>query len=358
MGDGRWSRCTSYVRTISYPGTWLIEYWFYYPFDEGHPHPHFHDSEHLFVEVDKLGGTVRNVFASDHDSFAPNDMYSTLVKHSPPVSLPLFAMVELAKHAMVPDLNHDGHFTRGVDDNLHTEPYSFWGLRDRGSKIHFLMEPYTSSMSLPRTRDERFALDDAADLFPGLDVPADHQVCSVKSLPDDPPCPNCDVATAEEGVAHLVDHPDALVPENIYKPYVIPWREVRFGVGIYDWAEGREQMTLSYVGDFRHMTDGFVPLPARLALEYSWSPREMYVPVPSRGGVFYSVQQIKYVDGPASRAFGHQRPRLLLWSDAGMGGHFNGAHQWRDHTDRIALAVCRGVLPPRLHRGVAERSQG
>ncbi len=25
-------------------------------------HPHIHDSEHLFVEVDKLGGTVRNAF--------------------------------------------------------------------------------------------------------------------------------------------------------------------------------------------------------------------------------------------------------------------------------------------------------
>ncbi len=73
LGDRRWSRCTSYVRTLSYPGTWLIEYWFYYPFDEGKSHPHIHDSEHLFVEVDKLGGTVRNVFASDHDSFVANN---------------------------------------------------------------------------------------------------------------------------------------------------------------------------------------------------------------------------------------------------------------------------------------------
>src|ERR1019366_354416 len=135
---------------------------FYYPFDEGKAHPHIHDSEHLFVEVDKLGGTVRNVFASDHDSFVPNDLYSTLVKDSPPVELPIFAMVELAKHATVPDLNHDGRFARGVDDNLHPESNSVWGLRDRGTKFHAIMEPYRASMSVPPTRDGRFALADAA----------------------------------------------------------------------------------------------------------------------------------------------------------------------------------------------------
>ncbi len=36
-----------------------------------------HDSRHIFVEVDNLGGTVRNFLASDHDSFVPNNLYST-----------------------------------------------------------------------------------------------------------------------------------------------------------------------------------------------------------------------------------------------------------------------------------------
>ncbi len=272
MGDRRWSRCASYVRTLSYPGTWLIEYWFYYPFDEGKPHPHFHDSEHLFVEVDKLGGTVRNVFASDHDSFAPNNLFSTLVKDSPPVTLPLFAMAELAKHAMAPDLNHDGRFTRGVDDNLHLEPYSFWGIRDRSKKVHVLMEPYRASMSLPRNRDGRFALADAASLFPDLDVPAEHNVCSLQPFPDDPPCPNCDIATAAAGTNHLINHPDASVPENIYKPYVIPWREVRLGLGMFDTWGSQPQLYAALVGDFRHLTGGLVRAPARLALELMWSP--------------------------------------------------------------------------------------
>ena len=272
LGDRRWSRCTSYVRTLSYPGTWLLEYWFYYPFDEGKSHPHLHDSEHLFVEVDKLGGTVRNVFASDHDSLVANNLYSTLVKDSPPVALPLFAMVELAKHAMAPDLNHDGRFTRGVDDNLHLEPYAFWGLRDRSSKVHFLMEPYLASMTLPRHRDGRFALADAETIFPGLDVPPEHLVCTLQPFPDDPPCAHCDSATAEAGTAYLDHHPDARTPEAIYKTYVVPWREVRLGVGIYDWSEGRAEVSLGLAGDFRHMTGGLLPIPARIALEFGWKP--------------------------------------------------------------------------------------
>lgn len=186
MGNQRWSRCTSYVRTFSYPGTWLIEYWFYYPFDEGKAHPNIHDSEHFFVEVDKLGGTERNVFASDHDSIFPNNLPSTLVKGAPPVVLPLFATVELGKHAIAPDMDHDGRFTRGVDDNLHIELYSFWDLRDRSTKFHFMMEPYLASMSLPRHLDGRFALANANVLFPNLDVLPDHLVCALQPFPEGP----------------------------------------------------------------------------------------------------------------------------------------------------------------------------
>jgi len=283
LGNRRWSRCTTYVRTLSYPGTWLIEYWFYYPFDEGKAHPHIHDSEHLFVEVDKLGGTVRNVFASDHDSFVPNNLYSTLVKNAPPVTLPLFAMVELGKHAMAPDLDHDGRFARGVDDNLHIEPYAFWGLRDRSTKFHFIMEPYLKSMSVPRYRDGRFALANAKIFFPDLDVPSDHLVCALQPFPDDPPCANCDITTPEAAITHLVDHPDARVPEAIYKPFVVPWHEVRFGVGLFDWTEGRGELSLAYVGDFRHMTGGLLPIPARLGLEYGWKPFGRGIAIPIGG---------------------------------------------------------------------------
>lgn len=336
MGDRRWSRCTSYVRTLSYPGTWLIEYWFYYPFDEGKSHPHFHDSEHLFVEVDKLGGTVRNVFASDHDSFVPNNLYSTLVKGSAPIGLPLFATVELAKHGMAPDLNHDGHFTRGVDDNLHGESYAFWGLRDRSSKIHFLLEPYLASMSLPRYRDGRFALANARTIFPNLDVPFDHQVYTLLPFPDDPPCPHCEDATAEAATVQLVDHPDARNPEAIYKPYVVPWREVRIGVGIYDWSEGRGELSLAYAGDFRHMTGGLLPIPARLALEYGWKPigKEVVTRLGSQDKNVYSK----------STMFAGVRFERLITNTQGL--YFGVTPKWVDISKRVINGV---ISPSNLH---------
>ena len=346
MGDRRWSRCTYYVRTLSYPGTWLFEYWFYYPFDEGKAHPHIHDSEHLFVEVDKLGGTVRNVFASDHDSFVPNNLYSTLVKNAPPVALPLFAMVELGKHAMAPDLDHDGRFVRGVDDNLHVESYAFWGLRDRSTKFHFMMEPYLSSMSLPRRRDGRFALADAEIIFPDLDVPAEHSVCMLQPLPDVSPCAKCEAATADAAIARLVDHPDARNPEAIYKPFVVPWREVRFGVGIFDWTEGRGELSLAYVGDFRHMTAGLLPIPAHLSVEYGWVPFGRGVSIPFNGEKqfifsrstmfagarverfitntqgFYFAATPKFVDISQRAAGGVIYPAPLHWQYGGVSYHF------------------------------------
>jgi len=336
MGDRRWSRCASYIRTISYPGTWLIEYWFYYPFDQGKPHSHIHDSEHMFVEVDKLGGTVRNVFASDHGSFAPNDIYSTLPADSSPVPLPIYAMVELAKHAMAPDINHAGHFSREVDDNLHKELYSSWGLRDRDTKIHLLMEPYLQSMSLPRDRSGRFALKDAANLFPGLDVPAEHQICTALPFPEDPPCPHCDAATAAVGINHLIDHPDARAPKNIFKPYVLPWREVRVGVGIYDWSQGRGQLSVALVGDLRHMTGGLVPAPARLAVEYIWTPTARYVPVRLGG-------HEQYLYSKSTMYAGLRVERLVTHTE---GFYFGVTPEWADISTTLTNSA---ISPAPLH---------
>jgi hypothetical protein len=336
MGDRRWSRCTTYVRTISYPGTWLIEYWFYYPFDEGKAHPHLHDSEHFFVEVDKLGGTVRNVFASDHDSFVPNNLYSTLVKGAPPLSLPLFATVELGKHAMAPDMDHDGRFERGIDDNMHPESYAFWGLRDRSTKFHFMMEPYMGSMSVPRNRDGRFALKDAAVLFPNLDVPPEHLVCSIQPFPEDSPCPDCGATTAHAAATYLADHPDAIHPESIYKPYVLPWREVRFGVGLFDWTDSRGELSVAYAGDFRHITGGLLPVPARLALEYGWRPygREIAVPF---------GRQEQWVMSKSTMYAGVRFERLITNT---QGLYFAVSDKWGDISERF---VNGAVLPSAPH---------
>jgi hypothetical protein len=332
LGKERWSRCTAYTRTLSYAGTWLIEYWYYYPFDEGRPHAHIHDSEHMFIEVDKLGGTVRNVFASDHDSLVPNNLYSALVKDAPPVTLPLYATVELGKHAMAPDLDHDGRFTRGVDDNLHRESYAVWGLRDLGKKFGDMMEPYRAGMSVPRSEEDRFALSDAADLFPDFDTSIGHQVCHLEPLPDDLPCKHCAVATPEAAMTHLVDHPDAQVPENIYKPYVLPWREVRFGVGIYDWSGGRGQLSVALVGDFRHMTGGLLPVPVRMALEYSWSPLRQDVPVHLGGYDQYAYSKSTMYPG--------LRLERLVTNTQGF--YFAFTPEWA----HISTAVINGVISP------------
>lgn len=336
LGDGRWSQCAYYVRTLSFPGTWLFEYWFYYPFDEGSPHPHLHDSEHFFVEVDKLGGAVRTVFASDHDSFVPNDTYSTLLKNARPIPLPLFATVELGKHAMAPDLDRDGRFTRGVDDNVHPEPYAVWGLRDRGGELRFLMEPYRTSMTLPRQRDDRLASKNAAGFFPGIDVPTARQACTLEPLPDDPPCANCLAASATAAIAHLVDNPDARVPENIYKPYVLPWREFRAGVGIYDWREGRGQLSLGMVGDLRHMTGGLLPLPARLAIESDWSLRNLRVPLVVNG-------QTQYTGSSSTLWAGARIERLVTHT---QGVYFGVTPEWSDISARVSGGA---LVPAGLH---------
>jgi hypothetical protein len=332
LGGRRWSRCTYYVRTLSYPGTWLVEYWFYYPFDEGKSHPHLHDSEHLFVEVDKLGGTVRNILASDHDSFVANNIYSTLVKDASPVALPLFATVELGKHAMAPDLDHAGRFERGVDDNVHRESYSVWGLRDRSGYMHFLMEPYLASMSLPRDRDGRFAPKEDDSIFPGLSVPADHLVCGLQPFPDVPRCPHCEGATSAAGVEHLEKHPDAVTPEAIYKPYVNPWRELRLGMGIFDWSEVRGELSLGLVSDFRHLTGGLLPIASQAILELGWKPLGATIPIPLAG-------ESRFVYSKSTLYAGAGVQRLLTNT---QGFYFEATPKWVDISERFV----NGTLAP------------
>jgi hypothetical protein len=180
---------------------------------------------------------------------------------------------------MAPDLTHDGRFVRGVDENLHPELYAVWGLRDRNRRLNYLMEPYHASMTLARTKDDRLALFNDAEFFPTVDADMGHTLCHLEPLPVRAPCVHCDVASSEAAASALLEHPDARKPENIYKTYVLPNREVRFGVGVYDWSGDRAQLSVAWVNNFRYLTHGALPLPARLALEYSWSPLRQAVPV-------------------------------------------------------------------------------
>ena len=145
---------------------------------------------------------------------------------------------------------------------------------------------------------------------------------------------------------YLVDHPDARVPEGIYKPFVVPWHEVRVGIGIFDWVEGRGEVSLAYAGDFRHMTGGLLPIPARLALEYGWVPygrlarrfyrrrktfvystSTMYTGVrverliTNTQGLYFAVTP-KFVDISVRSVNGVISPSPLHWAYGGLSYHF------------------------------------
>jgi len=281
MGAERFHHCTVYYRVSSYPGSWLLEYWYYYPFDEGKPHPHIHDSEHIFIEVDKLGGAVRSVLASAHDNLVPNNNYSTFVPGAQPVALPLYAFVELGKHAMSPDINRDGKFTRGVDVNLYSDRYEVWGVRDLGAKKGKMMEFYRPYMTLPRKEEDRFASQDAAQFFTGLEVHPEKETCGLVPFPEDPPCKSCAPGTAESARTHLVSHTDAQHPEGIYKPWVLPWQEVRFGLGLFEHGGNPVQLYVAYVTNPHHWTGGRFPFPGRLSLESMFTPTSQVFLSPS-----------------------------------------------------------------------------
>jgi hypothetical protein len=112
--------CTIYRRIWSYPGSWVFEYWLYFPFDVGGVGSHLHDSEHAFVEVDKLGGQVNQILAAAHGRTTSNNIYKANLASSVPVRLPILIVVERGKHALAPDINKDGVITPGYDIN--TEP--------------------------------------------------------------------------------------------------------------------------------------------------------------------------------------------------------------------------------------------
>ena len=272
LGEQRLKRCTVYYRTRSYGGSWLVEYWYYYPFDEGHPNQHIHDSEHLFLEVDKLGGTVRSVLASSHDQFAPNNNYSTLEPGAAAVPLPVYAMVEQRKHAMSPDINRDSKFERGVDVNLYKDKNAFWGVRDLGGFNESFMRPYKPEMTLPREKKDRMALASQSGFFPGLDVPEGRQACGLVPFPEESASETPANESAAAAVQHLNTHSDARKPQDIYKPWVLPYSQWRVGLGIFDRDGLSRQLYFAYVRDIRSMTRRGIGPSGRLALELMWAP--------------------------------------------------------------------------------------
>jgi hypothetical protein len=134
----------------------------------------------------------------------------------------------------------------------------------------------------------------------------------------------------------LEHHRDAKTPEAIYKPYVVPWREVRVGMGIYDWSEVRGELTLGLAGDFRHMTGGLLPVPARLALDFGWKPFRASLPVPLGG-------QSRYAFSKSTLYAGASVERLITNT---QGFYFGVTPKWVDINERAIDGV---VSPSGLH---------
>lgn len=139
----------------NYPSSWVIEYWFYYPFDEGGLDEHLHDSEHLFVEVDKLGGIVRRVVGAGHGDWAPNNEYGTFKDGVQEIELPLWAIAEKGKHASAPDIDKDQQLTPGIDTNLYRDVGKVWGIRDATGQTDSALRPFGAAMmTVRRTEDQ------------------------------------------------------------------------------------------------------------------------------------------------------------------------------------------------------------
>jgi hypothetical protein len=275
----RWSparrreRCTIYFRTQSTAGSWIIQYWLYFPFDVGGLGSHLHDPEHVFVEVDKLGGTVRKVIGAAHGFIAPNNTYTADLRGATAVELPIYVMVEQHKHATAPDIDRDLTFTPGIDENEYKERAKVWGVRDViGTNNNQLMS-FDRTMSAARSPehflaplDFRTRYPDATDLHrlaccrlePIVETPGDKALC------DDP--------TLDCARRSVTVHPDYLDARTILKDWVFPHAFMRatWGLGL---RRGLHTVGLGYAVDLDRMPglSRVLPLPGRVGAEvFGW----------------------------------------------------------------------------------------
>jgi hypothetical protein len=249
--EARREKTAVYYRTLSFGGAWLMEYWVYYPFDVGGVRGHLHDEEHLFVEVDKLGGKPLSVLASAHTDLTPSNLYSSvdpiLAPDAPPPTLPVFAFVELGKHAMAPDIDRDGHFTFGRDVNLYRETSQVWGVRDFVGYTSAHMETFNNSMMMPRQAHDQLAPVEYKTYFPLAAMRFEGS--TYRLLPFSElgiaatlggarlnPCNEQQRFSRVCGERRLQDHSDASAAWKIFKPWVYPLGEMR--LGYVHWTSG------------------------------------------------------------------------------------------------------------------------
>lgn len=271
--------CNYYVTTQSTGGSWLLEYWLYYPFDVGGLGSHPHDPEHIFVEVDKLGGDVRRVIGAGHGYMAGSNMFTAGHAGAPSIQLPLFVIVELGKHASAPDVDRDGVFTPGLDENTYTERAKVWGVRDVIGTMHNELPAYDTTMSGARRPADYLAPAALAARFPDdTDVVAAAR-CQLTPLPgppaaDEPRISNwillapCDGLTADCARLHVTAHPDFLDPRTILKEWNFPSSFVRASYGLGPRRDLQSvgigyAMNIELVPGLKHV----LPLPGRLGAD-------------------------------------------------------------------------------------------
>ena len=229
----RRAQCTMYFRTHSMPGIWLIEYWIYYPFDVGGLGSHLHDPEHFFVEVDKLGGSVRRVIGAAHGYMAGNNIYSTDRRGAMPIDLPLFAIVELGKHATATDLDRNGVFIPGLDENEYRERAKIWGVRDVMGTINNQLGSYERTMSADRRLEHYAAPVGIAVRFPDEPGLADRACCRLEPMPaGDSSLSACADATTDCARRSVISHPDFRDRQTVLKEWVFPHAFLRATYGL------------------------------------------------------------------------------------------------------------------------------
>src|SRR5574341_1076156 len=134
------------------------------------------------------------------------------------------------------------------------------------------MRPYKPEMTLPREQRDRLALADQGEYFPGIEVPIERQTCGLVPFPEQSSSTTDSYESTAAAIRHLNSHSDARNPEDIYKPWVLPYSQWRLGLGIFDRDGLSRQLYFAYVRDIRSMTRrGFGPS-GRLALELMWAP--------------------------------------------------------------------------------------
>jgi hypothetical protein len=251
----------------------VVQYWFYYPFDVGGLGAHLHDPEHVFVEIDKLGGTVRRVVGAGHGYVAGNNIYSADRAGALPVDLPLFAMVELGKHGTAIDIDRDGTFTPGLDENEYRERAKIWGVRDVIGTINNQLIAYDRTMTVVRSLDDALAPSSIRTRFPLETGLSDAACCRLVRLPDGPPpSPACEASTTACATASVLSHPDAADPESILKDWVFPHAFLRLVYGLGP-RERLNSLGLGYAVDLYRMPGlgRLVPMPGRVGGEvFGW----------------------------------------------------------------------------------------